>query len=330
MKIILIRFIVNPDKKAYYLNRIQFYLSKANNSANNKENKKVLEDESGRTIFGKILSRIRKSNLLKGSDLTEEISDLMDEGQAKGLITDEESDMVHGVLELKETMASSVMIPRTNILSASINSTIGELTKLVTTCGHTRIPIYKDNIDEIVGVLHSKDLLKLLGEDLNAKIPPNILRKPYFVPGNQMISKLLNYLKTKKTHLAIVTDEYGGTAGIITIEDILEEIVGEIMDEHDREQPLLSVIDERSVMVNARLEIEKLEEHFNIDLPDGEFESVGGFIIYILGRIPKVDEKIQYEGLEMIVKSADDRKIDKVLITLGTPSDPAPIEDNRR
>lgn len=286
-------------------------------------------DESGKTIFEKILSKIRKLYILNGSDLTEEINELMDEGHAKGLITDEESDMVHGVLELKETMASEVMIPRTNVLSASVNSTIGELTKLVTTCGHTRIPIYKNTIDEIVGVLHSKDLLKLLGEDLNAKIPLNILRKPYFVPGNQMISKLLKDLKTKKTHLAIVTDEYGGTAGIITTEDILEEIVGEIMDEHDREQPLLSVIDKNSVVVNARMEIEKVEEHFSIDFPDGEYESVGGFIIHILGRIPKVDEKIQYKGLEMIVKSADDRKIDKVLITLMTPSDSASIEDNQ-
>ena len=288
-----------------------------------------MEDESGRTIFEKILSRIRKLYILNGSDLTDEINDLMDEGQAKGLITDEESNMVHGVLELKETMASEVMIPRTNVLSASFNSTIGELTKLVTTCGHTRIPIYKNTIDEIVGVLHSKDLLKLLGEDPNARIPLNILKKPYFVPGNQMISKLLKDLKTKKTHLAIVTDEYGGMAGIITTEDILEEIVGEIMDEHDREQPLLSVIDKNSVVVNARMEIEKIEEHFNIDFPEGEYESVGGFIIHILGRIPKVDEKIQYKGLEIIIKSADDRKIDKVLITLITPSNSASIEDNR-
>jgi len=288
-----------------------------------------LEDESGRTIFGKILSRIRKLYLLNGSDLTEEISDLMDEGQAKGLITDEESEMVHGVLELKEIMASEVMIPRTNIISASINSTIEEVTRLVTTCGHTRIPIYKYTIDEIVGVLNAKDLLKLLGEDPKTKIPENILREPYFVPGKQKISKLLKDLKTKKTHLAIVTDEYGGTAGIITIEDILEEIVGEIWDEYDHEQPLLSIIDKYSIMVNARLEIEKVEEHFSIDFPEGEYESVGGFIIHMLGRIPKVDEKIQHNGLEMIVKSADERKIDKVLITLINPPDPVSAADNQ-
>jgi magnesium and cobalt transporter len=282
-----------------------------------------LEDESDQGLWGKILSKIKKSHPLNGSDLTEEIHDLMGEGQAKGLITHEESDMVHGVLELKEITASSIMIPRTDILSAPINTTLGELIKLVTSCGHTRIPIYKENIDKIVGLLHAKDLLKLLGEDPGARISHNILRKPYFVPGNQKISKLLKDLKAKKTHLAIVRDEYGGTAGIITIEDILEEIVGEIMDEHDHEEPLLSVIDDSSIMVDARLEIEKMEEHFKIAIPDGEFESVGGFIIDLLGKIPKPGEKIPYEDIEMTIKSADDRKIDKVLITRGNPSDSA-------
>jgi len=247
----------------------------------------------------------------------------MDEGQAKGLITDEESDMVHGVLDLKETMTHSIMIPRTDISSASINSTLGEFIELVTDCGHTRIPIYKDNIDEIEGILHAKDLLKLLGKDPGAKIPRDILRHPYFVPGNQKISKLLRDLKKEKTHLAIVTDEYGGTAGIITIEDIIEEIVGEILDEHDNDLPLLTTIDERSILVDARLEIEKLEEHLGIELPEGEFESVGGFIIHILGKIPIRGDRIPYQDLEIIIKSADERKIDKVLITRKIPTSPA-------
>ncbi|MFC1534820.1 hemolysin family protein, partial [Thermodesulfobacteriota bacterium] len=200
-----------------------------------------MEDGSDQNLFDKIQALLKKFHPQKDPDLAEEINDLMDAGQAKGLITDEESDMVHGVLDLKETMASSIMIPRTDISSASINATLGELIKLVTECGHTRIPIYKDSIDEIVGLLHAKDLLKLLGEDPGSRIPSDILRKPYFVPGNQKVSQLLRDLKAKKTHLAIVTDEYGGTAGILTIEDILEEIVGEIMDEHDHEPPLLSV-----------------------------------------------------------------------------------------
>jgi len=288
-----------------------------------------LEDDSDQPLFSRFISLLRKrSNLQNGSDLAEEINDLMDEGQAKGLITDEESEMVHGVLDLKETTAHSIMIPRTDISSASINSTLGEFITLVTKCGHTRIPIYKDNIDEIVGVLHAKDLLKFLGKDpdVGEQIPLDVLRKPYFVPRNQKVSKLLRDLKAKKTHLAIVTDEYGGTEGIITIEDILEEIVGEIMDEHDVEPPLLTVLDEKSILVDARLEIEKLEEHFAIKLPAGEFESVGGFVIHILGKIPKKGEKIRHKELEMVIKSADERRIDKILITYKPPSGPALAE----
>jgi len=288
-----------------------------------------LEDGSDQNLFHKLLTLIKKPHLQKGSDLTEEINDLMDEGQAMGFITDEESDMVHGILDLKETAVSSIMIPRTDVSSAPVDSTLGELIKLVTECGHTRIPIYRDSIDEVVGILHAKDLLKLMGIDPGQKIPPDVLRKPYFVPRSKNAIELLRDLKAKKTHLAIVTDEYGGTAGIITIEDILEEIVGEIMDEHDLEQPMLSVIDQGSVMVDARLEVDKLEEHFGIKLPEGEFESVGGFIIQLLGRIPKTGEKVTFENLEMTIKSADERKIDNVLITLTIPSEQASKEDKQ-
>lgn len=274
-----------------------------------------MEDDSGQSLLDRIKSLFRKkSNLQEGTDLTEEIHGLMNEGQAKGLISGEESDMVHGVLDLKETKAHSIMIPRTEISSASVNSTLGEVIKLVSDCGHTRIPFYKDSIDEIVGILHAKDLLKLWGEDASSPIPREILRKPYFVPENQMVSELLRDLKAKKTHIAILTDEYGGTAGIITIEDIVEEIVGEIMDEHDDEPSLLSVLDDSSVLVDARLDIEKLGEHYGITLPEGEFESVGGFIIHLLGRIPKVGETIRYGNLDMTIKSADRRKIHKILI----------------
>jgi CBS domain containing-hemolysin-like protein len=125
----------------------------------------------------------------------------------------------------------------------------------------------------------------------------------------------LKDLRDKKTHLAIVTDEYGGTEGIITIEDIIEEIVGEIQDEHDNDISLISVIDERSALVDARLEIKKLEEHLEFELPEGDFESVGGFIIHILGRIPKQGESVPYKNLDMVIKAADERRIDKILIT---------------
>jgi CBS domain containing-hemolysin-like protein len=278
-----------------------------------------LEDDPVQGIFAQIRSLIKKKKHRGNSNaLTEEIHDLMDEGQAKGLISNEESHMVYGVLDLKETKAQSIMIPRTDVSSAQVDATLGEVIKLVTDCGHTRIPIHKDNIDHIVGILHSKDLLKLWGEDPASRIPNDILRKPYFVPETRMVSELLKDMREKMIHLAIVTDEYGGTAGIITIEDILEEIVGEIMDEHDHEEPLLNIIDDNSFLVDARMEVGKLEEHLKIELPKGEFESVGGFVIHLLGRIPLVNEKVSFRDLELIIQEADQRKIDKILITRKT------------
>jgi CBS domain containing-hemolysin-like protein len=293
------------------------------------EKKEPLEEDSEQGFWGLIKSLIKKKTRLDHSnDLTEEIHDLIDEGQAKGLISNEESHMVYGVLDLKETEAHSIMIPRTDILSASADSTLGQVINLVTDCGHTRIPIHKDDIDHIVGILHSKDLLKLLGKNPDSRIPLDILRKPFFVSENRRVSELLKDLQEKMTHLAIVTDEYGGTAGIITVEDILEEIVGEIMDEHDHEEPLLEVLDNGSLLVDARLEVEKLGAQLKIDLPEGDFESVGGFLIHLIGRIPEVNEKVSFQDFEMIIKKGDERKIEEVLISRkdesGSPGEEAP------
>lgn len=280
-----------------------------------------MEDDSGQGLLGRIKFLIRKKGHLgNSSDLAEEIHDLMDEGQAKGLVSDEETDMVFGVLDLKETKVHSVMIPRMEIAFAPADATLGEIIRLVADCGHTRIPIHKENIDQIVGVLHAKDLLKLWGEDPASTIPSDILRKPYFVPENQKLSELLRDMREKKTHLAVVTDEYGGTAGIVTIEDILEEIVGDIMDEHDNDAPLLTVLDHDRILVDARLEAEKLEEHLGVKLPEGDFESVGGFIIHLLGRIPQTDEKFNFEAFEITIQKADQRKIDKILIERKLPA----------
>lgn len=287
-----------------------------------------MEESPGPSLIQFIKSLLRKKSNL--SDLTEEIHELMDEGQAKGLISDEETDMVYGVLDLKETTAHSIMVPRTEISSASDDATLEEIIRLVTDCGHTRIPIYKESIDNIVGILHAKDILKLWGRPPESELPRSLLRTPYFVPGYKKVSDILRELKEKQTHLAIVADEYGGTAGIITIEDILEEIVGEIMDEHDNDEGLISQVDQETVMVDARLEIEKLERHLGVELPNGDFESVGGFIIHLLGKIPEQGERISYEDLDMTIESADERKIYKIRITRrrppGTPPEEGPGE----
>jgi CBS domain containing-hemolysin-like protein len=274
-----------------------------------------LEAESSQGFLAFIRDFIRKKTHPDGSNaIAEEIQDLMDEGMAKGLVSDEESHMVHGVLELRETQAHSIMVPRTEMSAAPLSATLGEVIHLVRECGHTRIPIYSGTIDKIEGILHAKDLLKLWGEAPETTIPLNLLRVPFFVPETKPLAELLRELKEKQTHMAVVTDEYGGTSGIITIEDILEEIVGEILDEHDKDTPFLTIHDDGTALVDARLEAEKLEEFLNFKLPKGDYESVGGFIIHLLGRIPEAGEKIPFEGINLIIQKSDQRKIDEVLI----------------
>ena len=286
-----------------------------------------MEDDPERSFFSLLKSLFkRKSHIDDSNDLNVEIHDLMDEGQAKGLISDDESHMVYGVLDLKEMKAHSIMVPRMEISSASLDSTLRQVIDLVTECGHTRIPIHKDNIDQIVGILHSKDLLRFLGKNGESKLPPEILRAPFFVPETRRVSDLLKDLQENRHHLAVVTDEYGGTAGIITIENILEEIVGEIMDEHDNETDRLIPLDDGAFLVAAPLEVEKLEEAMQINLPEGDFESVGGFIINLLGRIPKVGETIPFQGMEITIKEGDQRKIDKILFS--PHANPVPPEQN--
>ncbi len=277
-----------------------------------------MEGDSSQGFLAFIRDFIRKRLSPDGSNaIAEEIQDLMDEGMAKGLVSDEESHMVHGVLELRETQAHSIMVPRTEMSAATVNATLGEVIHLVRECGHTRIPIFSGTIDKIEGILHAKDLLKLWGQAPEITLPPNLLRPPFFVPETKPLAELLRELKAKQTHMAVVTDEYGGTAGIITIEDILEEIVGEILDEHDKDTPFLTVHDDGTALVDARMEADKLEDFLNFKLPKGDYESVGGFIIHLLGRIPEVGEKIPFEGINLVIKKADQRKIDEVLVETG-------------
>ncbi len=288
-----------------------------------------MEESSDQGLLSRFKSIFRKAKPRdESAELTEEIYDLMDEGQAKGLISGEVSEMVHAVLDLKETKAYEIMVPRTQVVSAPLTISLAEAIKLISDCGHTRIPIYKDRIDEILGILHAKDLLKMCSNDPASRIPPEILRKPHFVSFNQKASEVLRELKERKAHLAIVTDEYGGTAGIITVEDVIEEIVGEIMDEHDKDRLLMNVLDENTVSVDARLEVKKLTEHFDVPVPEGEFESVGGLVIHLLGRIPKVNDKVSFENLEMTVQSGDSRRIGKILVSRKT-SPPSLAEAGR-
>jgi len=293
----------------------------------------LLEEGSDTGIWRRIATLLRFRHRKKPSqpDLQREIKQLIGVGEEEGLLSEDEGEMIQSILSFRDTLAREIMVPRTDAVIISANTPIEKLLQLVIQEGHSRFPVHGGTIDNIVGVLHVKDLLTFWSEKhLDLK---DILRTPYFIPETKKISHLLRELRDKKSHMAIVIDEYGGTAGLVTIEDIIEEIIGEIHDEYDSDETLMVATEEGDLVVDARLEIEKLVEHFNLEVPKGNFESVGGFIISLLGRVPQPQETITHAPLEMTIESADARKIRKVRVRMqkeetkpdSTPADIQPL-----
>lgn len=250
-------------------------------------------------------------------NIEKEIQQLIDEGEQKGLISEDEGEMIQGIFSFRDTIAREIMVPRTDAVCAHSNTRLNDIIQLIIQSGHSRIPIYQDNIDNIVGTLHAKDLLSYWGrEDLEIR---SLVRSPYFIPETKKISEVLKDLRDNKSHMAVVIDEYGGTAGILTLEDIIEEIIGEVMDEHDFDEKMIVEHDDGTVSVNARLAAEELEDYLGLELPEGKFESVGGFIISLLGRVPVVGERVTYRKIEIVIEAANNRKIERVRISRVDP-----------
>lgn len=231
----------------------------------------------------------------------EEIKLLVSEGSRLGIFEKVEEMMIHSVFQFADTPVKKAMTPRTDIVAIEAGTPRERLLQFVAEEGYSRIPVYKGDLDHIVGIIHTKDIINLL---LNAElvILEDILRPPYFVPESKKVRELLSDFQRKQIHMAIVLDEYGGTAGLITLEDIIEEIVGEIQDEYDAErEEILRLEGERSA-VSARIRLEKFNSAFGASLPTEEYETLGGFLIDHLGRIPSVEENILYGGFEFTVK----------------------------
>lgn len=290
-----------------------------------------LEEQSAKGIQNWLRMCFRRlARVEEADDIEKEIQQIIDEGEQRGLISEDEGEMIQGIFSFRDTIAREIMVPRTDTVYADAGTRISEMIQLIIQSGHSRIPIFQDNIDNIVGTLHAKDLLPFWGtNDIAIR---EIMRSPYFIPETKKISEVLKDLRDNKSHMAIVIDEYGGTAGILTLEDIIEEIIGEVMDEYDAEQKLILEHEDGSITVNARLDIEKLEDFLDVEFPEGDFESVGGFIISLLGKVPEVNEKVVYENLEITIETATSRKIDRVRIRKlepelpGKPSGESPQE----
>lgn len=271
--------------------------------------------EEGNSRKSGLIERLSRFVSGRRKTTEEEIYDFIDASEEEGLVNEEESEMLRSIFSLRTTIVREVMVPRTEMACVTVEATVRELLDTIIDCGHSRIPVYEQTIDNIIGLLYAKDLLKYWGNPENTVSVRSIMRPPYFIPESKNLEELLQEFKRKRVHLAIVIDEYGGTSGLITIEDLLEQIVGDIQDEYDSEESLLFVNADGSVTADGRLPVEELEEHFGISIECDKFDSVGGLVFYLTGKIPDIGDAIEGAGLHLKILDADPRRVKKVAIT---------------
>lgn len=234
----------------------------------------------------------------------------------EGAVDAEEQEMIENVLELRESTAGEIMTPRTDLVAVDVDAELPTVLETIRKVGHSRIPAYEGNIDNIVGLIYAKDLLAEIGHDVQAFHVRDRMREVYFVPETKPLRALLHEFQNQKLHLAVVLDEYGGTAGVVTLEDILEELVGPIADEYEKVPPeSIRKIDETTIEVDARMYVDDLNDEFSLDLPEDEdYDTVGGFVFSRLGYIPKTGERFDYDNLKFTIASAEPRRVRRVRI----------------
>ncbi len=268
-----------------------------------------------KATFNSLRNLLRR---LSGAQVTEEdIHTLIDEGEQDGVIDQDEHRMIEAVLDLDETRVREILVPRTEMVALERNTPVDEAIRTVIDAGHSRIPIYDGDIDHIVGILYAKDLLKTLGRPSGEIHMDTLVRSAYIVPESKTISDLLREFKARHVHMAVAVDEYGGTSGLVTIEDILEEIVGDIRDEHDAQEPEAVVrVGEGEYLFDARSHIEDVEKSLGVSLPRGDYDTIGGFVSNMSGHVPARGERCDFDNLDITVEEADARRVSRIRIRL--------------
>lgn len=244
----------------------------------------------------------------------EELQGLIDASEQKGIIDEDEGDMLQSILELDETIVREVMVPRTDMVCVDAEEPFGKVLDAVLKSGHSRIPIYKENNDNIIGLVYAKDLLRYWGQPINEIRLEEVLRQPFLVPESKLVSELLKEFRETQVHMAIVIDEYGGTSGLVTIEDLIEEIVGDIRDEYDLEDEWLIEEADGTVLVDGRLNIEEFEEYFEIEVEREKFDTVGGYLVEHLGRVPAAGERVRIAKQEFLIVAGDQRAVRQIRV----------------
>jgi len=248
--------------------------------------------------------------------MQEEFLEDLEQRRIEGAVDEEEQEMIENVLEFSERTAGEIMTPRTDLIAVEVSDDLATVLDAIREAGHSRIPVYEETIDNIVGLIYAKDLLAEIGRPKEQFSLRARMREAYFVPETKPLRALLHEFQNQKLHIAVVLDEYGGTAGIVTLEDIIEELVGDIADEYDEaQQESVRKIDENTIEVDARTYVEDLNDEYELDLPEDEdYDTVGGFVFSRLGYVPKAGEDFDYENLKFTIASAEPRRVKRVRI----------------
>ncbi|MBP3328652.1 MAG: HlyC/CorC family transporter [Clostridia bacterium] len=259
----------------------------------------------------------------------EEIRMMVDVGGEKGVIEDVQKEMINNIFEFDDLDAGDTMTHRTDMVAVEVNDPLQEVIDVSVENGYSRIPVYEDDQDNIIGIVYIKDLLEYVGKKLPDKTLRDIMRKPLYVPESKVCGDLFKEMTEKRTQMAVVVDEYGGTAGIVTLEDIIEAIVGNIQDEYDDEDEEISKIDETTFTIDGVTNLEEVEELTGVEMPEGSYDTLAGFIIKNLGFLPQEGEvyEVIYENLKFTVLEVDERRIEKVRVEISPVEEEEEEED---
>ncbi len=272
------------------------------------------EGSSPRQSFLARFFQIFRQDEVSSADFGDKIASLLDHGAESGAIGHSTGEMIQSLIDFNDTVARQIMTPRIDMIGVDKSSSLGEVNKVLLEEGYSRLPVYEGDLDHILGVIVGKDLLQFWGEPLDAPLPASIIRPVILVPGNKKIGELLSELRHQKIHLAIVLDEYGGTAGLVTLEDIIEEIVGDINDEYDEDEAPFTDLSPGVTTATGQASIDDLATHLGVDLPEGDYDTLGGFLIHQVGHVPQVADEITWENLVFRITAADNRKVEQVEI----------------
>jgi CBS domain containing-hemolysin-like protein len=269
--------------------------------------------------------------LPQGPFITEhELRALAEVASDEEQIEEGEKELIHSIFEFGDTIVREVMLPRPDITAIEADKSLRDVQALVLQHGYSRIPVFEDDLDEVTGIVYAKDVLKALHQGKHDMPLSEIVRQAHFVPESKRVADLLREMQKEKFHIALVTDEYGSVVGLITLEDLLEELVGEITDEYDTEEPELEQVADGVFRVDGKLSIDEVNELLDVELPDEEWDTVGGLMLGLLGSIPAEGEEVSFQNLRFTAERVDGRRISKVLITREEQPEPTTEEQEVR